>query len=149
LLLTGQEASAQDLVQAALLKTWNKWNTIAAGAEDAYVRKVVVTTFLGWRRRRWNGETPLPYLPERPEITDAFADFDTRTAVAAALSRLPARQRAVVVLRYFNDLSESDTAKALSCSVGTVKSQTFKALESLRRSPLRNLFTEEPSDDLR
>ena len=149
LLMTGQEATAKDLVQAALLKTWSKWQTISAGAEEAYVRRVMVSTFLGWRRRRWRGETPVSQLPERSGGGDAFADADNRAAVAKALALLPPRQRAVVVLRYFNDLSEADTAHALNCSIGTVKSQTSKALANLRRSPLRRLFSEEPSDDLR
>ena len=136
-------------MQAALLKTWSKWETISPGAEEAYVRRVMVSTFLGWRRRRWHGETPVSDMPEEPGASDVFADADNRAAVAAALALLPARQRAVVVLRYFNDLSEAATAHALKCSIGTVKNQTSKALANLRRSPLRLLLSEESSDDLR
>jgi RNA polymerase sigma-70 factor (sigma-E family) len=147
-LLIGQESSAQDLVQAALLKTWGRWEGIAAGAREAYVRRVMVSTFLGWRRRLWHREAPVSLVPERITSTDAFADADTRVAVATALAGLTARQRAVVVLRYFDDLSEADAALAMNCSVGTVKSQTSRALANLRRSPLRHLFVEEPSDDV-
>ncbi len=149
LMLTGQPASAQDLVQATLLTTWHRWGSITAGAEEAYVRRVLISTFLRWRRRRWHGETPVSRMPDKTSTNDVFADADTRAAVGAALARLPARQRAVVVLRYVNDLSEADTAQALNCSIGTVKSQTSKALANLRRSSLRHLFSEEPSDDLR
>ena len=148
LLLTGHEASAQDLVQAALLRTWSRWERIERGAEAAYVRRVMVSTFLVWRRRRWRGEIPVSRMPEPTGSVDDFADADTRAAVAAALARLPARQRAAVVLRYFDDLSEADAAQALKCSIGTVKSQTSKALANLRRSPLRHLFAEEPPNDL-
>jgi RNA polymerase sigma-70 factor (sigma-E family) len=148
LLLTGNERSAQDLVQAALLRTWSRWEGIGQGTEEAYVRRVMVSILLGWRRRRWNHETPVAQMPDQITSTDAFADADTRTAVSMALATLTSRQRAVVVLRYFDDLSEADTALALNCSVGTVKSQTSKALANLRRSPLRHLFAEEPSDDL-
>lgn len=147
LLLTGNERSAQDLVQTALLRTWGRWDGIGQGAEEAYVRQVMVSILLGWRRRRWHHETPVARMPDQITSTDAFADVDTRAAVATALGTLTRRQRAVLVLRFFDDLSEADTALALNCSVGTVKSQTSKALANLRRSPLRHLFAEEPSDD--
>jgi RNA polymerase sigma-70 factor (sigma-E family) len=146
-LLTGQEASAHDLVQTALLKTWSRWERIGRGAEEAYVRRVMFSTFLTWRRRSWRGETPVALLPETAVATDPFADADLRSAVGQALGQLTRRQRAVVVLRYFDDLSEADTALVLDCSLGTVKSQTSKALANLRRSPLRHLFQEEPSDE--
>ena len=134
-------------MQTSLLM--RRWESITPGAEEAYVRRVLVSTFLCWRRRRWHGETPVSRMPDHTSTNDVFADADTRAAVGAALARLPARQRAVVVLRYVSDLSEADTAHALNCSVGTVKSQTFKALANLRRSSLRHLFSEESSDDLR
>ena len=70
LLMTGQEATAKDLVQAALLKTWSKWETISPGAEEAYVRRVMVLTFLGWRRRRSHGEMPVSDMPEEPGASD-------------------------------------------------------------------------------
>jgi RNA polymerase sigma-70 factor (sigma-E family) len=146
-LLTGQDASAHDLVQAALLKTWSRWDGIARGAEEAYVRRVMLSTFLTWRRRSWHGETPVALLPDSATATDPFADADLRSAVGQALGQLTRRQRAVVVLRYFDDLSEADAARALNCSLGTIKSQTSKALANLRKSSLRDLFQEEPSDD--
>jgi RNA polymerase sigma-70 factor (sigma-E family) len=133
-LLTGNEASAQDLVQTALAKTWVRWPTvIRQDAPEAYVRRVMVTTYLTWSRRRWRGERPVADLPELAESHDDFAVSDLRGAVHDALRSLPPRQRAVVVLRYFDDLTEAATAQLLGCSVGTVKSQTSSALAKLRR----------------
>ena len=148
-LLTGHEATGQDLVQAALLKTWSRWERVDRNAAEAYVRRVMVSTFLTWRRRRWHGEESVAQLPEQLAPGDPYRDADLREAVSAALARLPARQRAVIVLRYFDDLSEADTAIALGCALGTVKSQASKALLTLRQSSLRHLFDEEASDDLR
>jgi RNA polymerase sigma-70 factor (sigma-E family) len=136
-LLTGNEATAQDLVQTALAKTWSRWSQVARqDAPEAYVRRVMVSTFLTWNRRRWRGETPVAMLPERIDITDEFASVDLRSGVAAALARLPSRQRAVIVMRFFDDLTEAQTALAMACSVGTVKSQTAKAIATLRCSPV-------------
>jgi RNA polymerase sigma-70 factor (sigma-E family) len=133
-LLTGDGAAAQDLVQVALVRTWQRW----AGLErvesaESYVRRVLVTTYITWWRRRWRAEVATPTVPERPAAGDAFAAVDLRDAVRSALDELPRRQRAVIVLRYFEDLTEAQTAAALGCSVGTVKSQASKALARLRR----------------
>jgi RNA polymerase sigma-70 factor (sigma-E family) len=135
-LLTGDEATAQDLVQTALEKTWLRWDRVTRkDAPEAYVRRVMLSTFLTWYRRRWRGELPVGTLPERPAPEDRTAAVDVRLAVAMALRGLPARQRAVVVLRFFDDLTETQVADALGCSVGTVKSQAFKALGRLRDGP--------------
>ncbi len=148
-LLTGDEAGAQDLVQATLLKVWRRWDRIERHAAEAYVRRVMLSIFLTWRRRRWHREDSVSTMPERLAPGDPYADVDMRDSVAVALAALPPRQRAVVVLRFFDDLSEADTAVVLDCAVGTVKSQTSKALANLRQSPLRYLFDEEVSDDVR
>ena len=148
-LLTGQESAAQDLLQAALLKTWGRWDHIERGRAEAYVRRVMVTTFLTWRRRRWRAEQSFAVLPETAVSGDAFAEVDLTDALRNALRALTAKQRAVIVLRYFDDLSEAATAVALSCTVGTVKSQTAKALANLRKGSLSHLFAEEASDDIR
>jgi RNA polymerase sigma-70 factor (sigma-E family) len=135
-LLTGNWASAEDLVQTALAKCWARWNRIDRGEQpDAYVRRVMVTTFLGWRRRRWTGETAVAYLPDEPAPDDAFSASDLRDLLVVALRALPPRQRAVLALRYFDDLTEAATADALGCSVGTVKSQTARALTTMRATP--------------
>jgi RNA polymerase sigma factor (sigma-70 family) len=102
----------------------------------------MVNTYLRWRQRRWNGEVATGRLPERQAYGDVFAQVDARQALISALDRLPARQRAVVVLRYFADQTESQTAAAMGCSVGAVKSHASKALAKLRDAPgLAELMT--------
>ena len=144
-LLTGDWSAAQDLVQSSLTKTWQRWRSIRRrDAPEAYVRRVMMTTFLGWRRRRWTGELALGWLPDGADSSDVAADVARHDAVVKALRRLPKQQRAVVVLRYFADLSEHATADALRCSVGTVKSQTSRALAALRSNDaLRGATAEE------
>ena len=140
-LLTGDWPSAEDLVQTALAAAWPRWGTLNQSPE-LYVRKIMVNTFLRWRQRRWNGEIATAKLPELRAYGDVFAQVDSRAALTAALDRLPPRQRAVVVLRYFADLTESQTAQAMECSVGTVKAHAAKALARLRDAPgLAELMT--------
>ncbi len=135
-LLTGDHHRAEDLVQTALAKVWPHWERIASRSDlspHAYVRRVMLTSYIAWWRRRWNGEEPSDRLPEpttAPE-TDGAA---RRQDLARALSTLPRGQRAVIVLRYFEDLTEAQTAAVLGCSVGSVKSQTSRALARLRTS---------------
>jgi RNA polymerase sigma factor (sigma-70 family) len=97
-----------------------------------------MNTYISWWRRRWTKEDPTEVLPE-PDTTrqgtDAAEDAARRRDVADALALLPRGQRAVVVLRYFHDLTEAQTAEVLGCSVGTVKSQASRALATLRTSP--------------
>jgi RNA polymerase sigma-70 factor (sigma-E family) len=132
-LLTHDHGLAEDLVQTALAKAWGAWRRIE-GDPDPYVKRVMVNTFASWWRRRWNGEHPTEELPEvgSPDHGDAVA---TRTGLVDALTLLPRRMRAVVVLRYFEDLTEAQTADVLGISIGTVKSQTAKALAHLRVAP--------------
>lgn len=144
-LLTGDWHTAQDLVQTSLLKTWPRWNGLSRRDEpELYVRRVMINTYASWWRRRWNSEVPTGVLTDQPGPTDAYADADLRAALLPALAQLPRRQRATIVLRYFDDLTEAQTADVLGCSVGTVKSQASKALASLRLSPtLASLIPEE------
>lgn len=132
-LLTRDHALAEDLLQTALTKAWFAWARIE-GRPEAYVRRILVTTYATWWRRRWNGEVA---TAELPETTGAGASDTVQTAhdLWTAMGRLPRRQRAVVVLRYVEDLSEAQTAELLGCSVGTVKSQASKALAKLRIDP--------------
>ena len=132
-LLTHDHALAEDLLQTALAKAWFVWSRID-GNPEPYVRKVLVNTFATWWRRRWNGELPTDELPDRP-ADDPGGDSAGRQDLWHALGRLPRRQRAVVVLRYFDDLTEREIADALGCSPGTVKSQASKALAKLRIDP--------------
>jgi len=141
-LLTGDWQLAEDLLQTALAKSFLAWRRIGAGREEAYVRRVLVTTYATWWRRAWRRETPTAELPERADSTDASGTVDLRGIVLAALQDLPRRQRATVVLRYYCDLSEAETAEALDCSVGTVKSQAAKALARLRLSGLADAIQE-------
>ena len=129
-LLTRDHALAEDLLQTALTKAWFAWRRIE-GDPEPYVRKVLVNTYSSWWRRRWNGEHPTEELPETAHHDEPLAGHDLWTA----LGRLPRRQRAVVVLRYVEDLSEAETARLLDCSVGTVKSQASRALAKLRVDP--------------
>ena len=141
-LLTGNWASAEDLVQTSLLQSWLHWDDIKADAPDFYVRRVLMNTFLSGQRRRWTREQPMAELPDRAGV-DELTSSELRHVIWRALSGLPARQRAVVVLRYFNDLSEAQTAHVLGCSVGTVKSQTSRALARLRSIPELQSLQEE------
>ncbi len=130
-LLTGDWALAEDLVQTALARSWPAWGRIRHADPEGYVRTVLVNTHSSWWRRRWRGEVPTVTLPERP-AADGNAGLHERPTLQAALLRLPPRQRAVVVLRFYEDLSESATADLLGITTGTVKSTTSKALARLR-----------------
>ncbi len=132
-LLTHDHALAEDLLQTALTKAWFAWEKID-GSHEPYVRRILLNTYSTWWRRKWNGERPTEELPEPPAGGDA-ANSDLTQDLWSAMSRLPRRQRAVVVLRYFEDLSEAETAQTLGCSNGTVKSQLSKALTKLRIDP--------------
>lgn len=132
-LLTRDHGLAEDLLQTALAKAWFAWGRIQRDPEP-YVRKVLVNTYATWWRRKWNGEQPVEELPD-PGHPDHAEGAGVSRDLWAALGRLPRRQRAVVVLRFFEDLSEAETARILDCSPGTVKSQTSKALAKLRVDP--------------
>jgi len=132
-LLTGDPHQAEDLLQTALAKVWPKWPRIADQHPEAYVRKTLVTTHASWWQRRWRGEVPHGELPDRtPAGGDPFAAVDLEQSLAAAVRSLPRRQRAVLVLRYLEDLSVEETAQIMGCGPGTVKSQSAKALRTLR-----------------
>lgn len=141
-LLTADRHGAEDLVQTALAKSWRAWERVGPDGFEAYVRRVMYTTYVSWWRRKWRGERPTEHLPEQAAAAE---DRDTRNDLVAALDRLPRGQRAVVVLRYFEDLTEQQTAAVLGVGVGTVKSQCSRALTALRSSP--HLRREESSDD--
>lgn len=131
-LLTGDAHLAEDLLQTVLARIWPKWSRIAAENPEAYARRALVHTHNSWWRRRWRGELPYGDLPEHAGEADPFAAVDLEHVLAEAIRALPPRQRAVVVLRYFEDLSVAETADVLRCSEGTIKSQSSKALHTLR-----------------
>ncbi|MEV4163472.1 SigE family RNA polymerase sigma factor [Nonomuraea dietziae] len=131
-LLTRDWAMAEDLVQTALMKAWLAWSRIGEERE-AYVRKIIVHVHVSWWRRRWRqSEVSTQSPPDRTVPVDHMGQVDEREIVWRALGRLPARQRAVVVLRFFEDLTEAQVAETLGCSVGTVKSHASRALAKLR-----------------
>jgi RNA polymerase sigma-70 factor (sigma-E family) len=126
--LTGDPLRAEELVQQALVSTWARWRHIEHDQPHAYVRRAMVHTHTSWWRRS-RREAPLPagYDPAAPET----GALEERDRTLAALRQLPPRQRAVIVLRYYEDLSEAEIARVLGCSPGTVKSQASRALRTL------------------
>jgi RNA polymerase sigma-70 factor (sigma-E family) len=131
-LLTGNRADAEDLLQTTLAKTYLSWDRIRdRQALDGYVRRAMVNTQTSfWRRKKPESLYDVP--PDRPG-RDALADADLHDALWQALARLGRKQRAILVLRYYEDLSEAETAELLGVSVGTVKSTTSRALAALRK----------------
>ena len=129
-LACGDEAEAEDLLQTALERTYRSWDRVRRDNPEPYVRRVIVNTAINRARRRAILRIVPTHTP--PERSDRQADVDLRSVLMDTLRALPPRQRAVVVLRYWEDLSETQTAEILGCSVGTVKSQASKALAKLR-----------------
>ncbi|MGW2153493.1 SigE family RNA polymerase sigma factor [Nonomuraea sp. NPDC001699] len=124
---------AEDLTQTALAKAWLAWRRVGANP-DAYVYRILANTHATWWRRRWRGEVATGELPDQPQ-RDETAGIGTRDALRAALAALPPKQRAVVVLRYFEDLPDEAIAGIVGCSVATVRSQASRALAKLRLDP--------------
>ncbi|MEY9889718.1 RNA polymerase sigma-70 factor (sigma-E family) [Catenulispora sp. MAP5-51] len=132
--LTGDRGHAEDLAQTALAKAYASWPRVRrADDPDAYVRRILINTnHHRFRKRRVDEHSG--QAPAEPAVTDGTAAFDQREALVAALMELPPKQRAVVVLRYWDGLTETQAATVLGCSVGTVKSQASRALAKLRTS---------------
>jgi RNA polymerase sigma-70 factor (sigma-E family) len=132
-LLAGDWHAAEDLVQASLLKLYRIWPQLDTGADlDAYLRRIMVNTLRSWWRARWRRETPAAVLPERVSQEDAADRQALSAVVRGALARLPRQQRAVLVLRHYEDLPEAEVAELLGCSVGTVKTHAHRGLRALR-----------------
>ena len=129
-LLLGDSAEAEDLVQTALAKTYASWGRVRElDAAPGYARTTLINTASSWfRKKSWRNERPTEVLPESGQEHDP----SDRPAILAALSQLPPRQRAVIVLRFYEDLSVAQAASALCITEGTVKSQTSDALARLR-----------------
>jgi RNA polymerase sigma-70 factor (sigma-E family) len=131
-LLGGDWATAEDLLQVALTKTYLAWLRLGTiEAIEPYTRRVLVNTATSWWRRRWHGERPTEVLPDAP-APDGLDERLERDRLWRHVTALPARQRAVLVLRFYEDQSEAETARLLGVSIGTVKSQCARALASLR-----------------
>ncbi|HVY08956.1 MAG TPA: SigE family RNA polymerase sigma factor [Mycobacteriales bacterium] len=133
-LACGDHHAAEDLVQTALMKMYVAWPRVRRETADAYARKALVNASIDSRRKGWSR-----HEHSRSELPDVVAldppvPSDTEGTVFAALAALPARMRAAVILRHLCELSVTETAEALGCSEGTVKSQTSRALDQLRES---------------
>jgi len=143
-LLTGDQQLAEDLVQSALSRTHLAWRRLHQTSNaEAYTRRTMYHLQVSWWRRR-AAERRVNRLSHEPDAQpDAADDVTRRLVVQEALATLTARQRAVIVLRFFEDRSVEETAAVMRCTEGTVKSQTSKALASLRRRyPSRSDFSE-------
>ncbi len=135
LLTGGHRAEAEDLLQGAFERAYRRWGRISRRADpEPYVRQILVNASVDrWRRLRRHPEAPLAVTGFDPGTADTAAVAD-RDLLLRGLAALAPRQRAVLVLRYFEDLSEAQTATMLGCTVGTVKSQTARGLARLRES---------------
>jgi len=135
-LLTGDQQQAEDLVQSALVKASLRWSRLrATGDPEPWIRTVLYREHISWWRRRKVPEvlSAEPPEPRRTGISDFVDDLAQAQTLRAALLRLPPRQRAVIVLRYFEDRPEGEVAMLLGCSVGTVRSHNARGLAHLRR----------------
>jgi RNA polymerase sigma-70 factor (sigma-E family) len=145
-LLTGNRHDAEDLLQTALTRLAARWQAVRrTGTPDAYVRKIMYHQRISWwRRRRHGGEYASGELPDVRDQGDLAGDSALRLALANVLRQLTPKQRAVVILRYYEDLPEAEVARILGCTVGTVRSQTYRTLARLRDlcpdlAPMREL----------
>jgi RNA polymerase sigma-70 factor (sigma-E family) len=135
-LLTGDRGHAEDLVQVSLLRTFHAWGRLhAPESAEAYARTTMIRLASRWRSRRWTDEVASADVPDR-DTPDHAEHVDEAVRVRAALQALPWSQRAVLVLRYYDDLPESEVAAILSCRVGTVKSRASRGLAALRDADL-------------
>jgi RNA polymerase sigma-70 factor (sigma-E family) len=136
LLLTGDPHRAEDLVQMALARAYQHWGRVRrAGDPEAYVNRILVRQHVSWRRLRSSSEVvglPSASASSAGDHPDVASAVTSRAAAWALLGRLPRRQRAVLVLRYYADMSDAQVAAELGCSEGTVRSQAARALAALR-----------------
>jgi RNA polymerase sigma-70 factor (sigma-E family) len=137
-LLTGDVHEAEDLVQSTLVRVYPHWRRVRADTAEHYVRRALVNTNRSRFRRRRVVHLLVPVLPDTHPVREDGMGVGGRAehdSLARVLGQLPERQRAVVVLRYCEDLSAEEVADILGCSVGTVKSQASRALAKLRTHP--------------
>ncbi|WP_328837175.1 SigE family RNA polymerase sigma factor [Streptomyces europaeiscabiei] len=139
-LLSGEQHAAEDLVQSALEQAYVAWRRVCSADEpEAYVRRVLINAHARRHRRRLkeflSAKDDSDVARDLPDTGDPIARADNRSALLKALAQLPPRQRQAVVLRYWEDLTETQTAEAMGCSVGAVKSNTAKGIAKLRAVP--------------
>ena len=142
-MLCGDWHRADDLAQTAFVALHRRWKKIRdRGATDAYVRKTLVRASIDESRRPWRREWQAETLPEPPDDTPGLDELvATREDLLAALKQVPPKQRAVLVMRFFEGLDVTSAAKALDCSEGNVKSQTARGLANLRQVLEREVET--------
>ncbi len=146
-LLTGNRPAAEDLVQAALTKAFAAWTRVRRADDPvAYVHGVLMKTFLSDRRRRWSGEVPVPEPLEAAARDDTSQTQVERLALTEALARLGRTDRAVVVLRYWDDRTVAETAHTLGLTEAAVKNRSLRALRALAD---HLTVTDEPRESLR
>lgn len=134
-MLTGDWQTAEDLLQASLVKLYRAWPKLdTSTGPDAYLRRIIVNTHRSWWRARWRRETPAAELPDDATGEDIAGSHALGVVVRQSLARLPRQQRAVLVLRYLEDLPEAEVARLLGCSTGTVKTHAHRGLRALRES---------------
>ncbi|GLX07831.1 SigE family RNA polymerase sigma factor [Microbispora sp. NBRC 16548] len=133
-LLARDWGTAEDLVQTALAKAWVAWRRIE-GNPDPYVYRIIVNTHASWWRRRWRGEIPAATIPEAADPRDAAAEVADQVALWSAIGALSPRQRAVIVLHYYEGRTLTQVADIVGCSLGAVKTQLSRALGRLRVDP--------------
>ena len=144
--LSGDQATAEDLAQEVLIRAYARWDRIGClDRPELYVRKMMLNEFLSWRRRS-SRQIPAGGMASEPAsiAPDHAAEYNEREALLAELGKLPRRQRAVIVLRYYEDRGDSEIADLLGCSPGTVRSHASRALAALRveMSPRRRAHAE-------
>jgi RNA polymerase sigma-70 factor (sigma-E family) len=140
MLLAGDRGHAEDLAQLALIRTYLAWSRLHDPQNaEAYARRTLLRLALRARKRRWTREIAVGRLPDVPEREADYAGGDLALDVRRALAELPVAQRAVLVLRYLDDLTEAETARLLGISPGTVKSRAARGLAKLRQAGLLDL----------
>jgi RNA polymerase sigma-70 factor (sigma-E family) len=131
--LTGQRATAEDIAQEVLIRAYARWDTIGGlDRPEFYVRKMVLNEFLSWRRRSWRLVPAGDRAAEAGSTLDPADQYAERAALLAEIRKLPRRQRAVLVLRYYEDRSDADIAELLGCRPATVRAYAARALAALR-----------------
>ncbi|MPZ79498.1 MAG: SigE family RNA polymerase sigma factor [Actinophytocola sp.] len=140
-LLCGDWHRAEDLVQSAFVKLYRAWHRVAAHETlDAYTRQILVRTYLDENRRGFFHREK-PSAEQRERTAPPTGSSEDRMVLLHALAKVPPRQRAALVLRFWEDMSVDDTARAMGCSAGTVKSQTARGLDALREHVPTTTFT--------
>jgi RNA polymerase sigma-70 factor (sigma-E family) len=145
MLLTGSKESGEDLLQAALERLFRNWSKIH-GDPEGYLRRTLTHLATdNWRRNgKWRARRGLLYATETGHLPDSTIHIDQRDQLVRLLRQLPTRQRAAIVLRYWEQLTEAEAAEVMNCSIGTVKSATSRGMQRLRELSVNDCTTQQP-----